>query len=278
MLKHYLIAAIRGFRRNKLPAAVNLLSLSMGLMGFVAAYAVSKDLLSVGGRYPTAERIYVVTQTIVDDALSWEGVPITGASVKRYLEADLPGLEAVARATSTPVEHAVAAAGTKGYRSLVFADPEYLEVFPEPIEGAGILNPLAEPLTAVISEEAALGIFAETRPIGRRFRLDDAVEVTVAGVFAGQPTDQMGTRLDMLVSMDTRLALERSLSGSDSEQAGQGDSWMPVNLVTYVLLPADRSITPLDLERHLGDSQSAMSIPGSSATQRSASASFRSPA
>lgn len=255
MLGHYVQITLRGFRRNKLPTIVNLLGLGLGLMGFVAAYLVSQDFLSVGERYPTAGRVHIITQGIsgtgVGPNLSFEALPITGASVARYVAADLPEIEAIARAPTQPAEHAVAAGTAKAYQRVTFVDPDYLDIFPEPIVGAAGGNALEQPLSAVISPTAARAFFGDFSPVGKPLRLEGAVDVTVTGVFAEQPVDQLGNQLDVLASMDTRLALQRAESGTDAEQAGQPDEWFPRDIITFVLLPEDGSLTLPELERYL---------------------------
>lgn len=255
MLAHLFRTALRGFRRNKLTTGVQIVSLWIGLVGFIAAYAVAMDFRTFGTRYEGAERIRVITQSVTQDTLAISDAPISGGSIARYLEADLPGLDVVARAPTSPAEHAVAAGDRKAYQRVLFADPGYYLLFPDPLAaplpfGAGE-NPLARPRSVLLAPDAAATLFGDSDPVGRSLHLAGAIDVYVAGVFAERPWTQLAEDFDILASYDTRLALQRAASGTDSEQAGEPDQWFPTDLITFVRLPADGTVTAADLDRTL---------------------------
>ena len=254
MLAHYVRTAFRNFRHSKFHTAINVLGLSMGLMCFVGAYGVSKDFLSVGSQYANSDRIYVISESMsfANTDSSWLGMPFAGSSVARYLKLDFPQLEHVARA-ALPRETAVSTGAVKEYEQIVFADPEYLDIFKRPLVAGAAGNPLAHPLSALVTEAAAKRLFGVADPTGKTLRISDAVDVTITGVVKAPPANAFGQTYDLMVSMDTQLAIERALTGTDSEQAGRPDSWYIGNgsLSTYVVLPADGSLTIDQLNKGL---------------------------
>ena len=251
MFKHQIRTALRRFARYKLTTGVQVFSLWLGLLGFVVAYAVAQDFLSVGSRYPGSDRTYALSMSIDTGTMALDNVPLAGGAVARYLREDLPAIEAMGRVTTTMREHAFVTGDRKAYQNVLFADPGYMELFPEPLR-SGSGNPLDSPLSAVLSPEAATAFFADADPVGESLRLDGEVDVNVTGVFAETPFNHFAESYDVLLSFDAMLALERLETGTDSEQPGQPENWYPMNLSTFLRLPADGSLTEADLRAHLG--------------------------
>jgi putative ABC transport system permease protein len=251
MFQHHIRSALRGFARNRLVTAVQISSLWLGLLGFLAAYAVAEDFLSAGARYPGADRSYVLTMTVRADGMAMNNVPLAGAPATRYLREELPQLEAIARVSTSMIEHVVAAGDRRAYQEVLFADPDYFVLFPEPLQAATAGNPLDAPMSAILAPTAAAALFGDADPVGRNFRLAGTIDVNVAGVFAEAPVSHFGENYDLLVSFDTMLALQRAETGTDSEQPGQMENWFPMNLSTFLRLPADGSLSESELREHL---------------------------
>ena len=100
MLRHYLVAAARSFGRGPWVTAVNVLTLALGLVSFVVAFAVADYWSSADRHLADAERTLAVTTRFrARDGAFDSGVrPLSSQSMAQYLEADFPQLAAVARA------------------------------------------------------------------------------------------------------------------------------------------------------------------------------------
>ncbi len=251
MLQHHIRSALRGFARNRLTTGVQVFSLWLGLLGFVIAYAIAQDMLSLGTRYPGADRTFAVSMSIRADMMSLENAPLASAPAAPYLREELPELEAIARVTTSMAEHAVAVGDRKTWQEVLFADPDYFEMFPQQLSRGPAGNPLDQPRSAILSAETATALFGEMDPIGATLRLDGSTDVSVAGVFESAPSSLFGERYGILMSFDVNLALERAERGTDSEQPGQAENWFPMNLSTFVRIPADGSLTESELREHL---------------------------
>ena len=251
MIHHYLSTALRHFMRHKLVSAINVLCLTIGLVCFLAIYAVLMYLRSGDGHYANAERIYMLNQrsntSMTASAAGWNAA--------KYLKVEFPELETVARATFSGVlsnEMPVSAGDRKGFVYVSFADPEFLDVFALPFIAGDAKNALRSPASTVLSEDAAIRFFGSaSQAVGRNLRLQGGQEITVRGVVGPlrQPSristsgDAVtGTvRFDALLSMDV---LE-TLSASDPmlRSVITGGAWSAPLFLTYAVLPADGSLT-----------------------------------
>src|SRR5262245_35112222 len=118
---------------------INVFGLAMGLGCFILAYALVEYLRASERSFPNADRIAVRTMdrpgTPERQAST---LPMTAPPVAKYLRADFPELEAVARATGGPLlgsgrEGYFATVGDRTMKVLpVFADAEFLDVFAFP--------------------------------------------------------------------------------------------------------------------------------------------------
>ena len=97
LIAHYLITALRHFRRHKAVTGVNVVGLALGLACFIVAWGTTTYFAQADRHQANASRLYIV---IMEDAAS-KGeplVPLSSWLLAEHLEADFPQLEAVARA------------------------------------------------------------------------------------------------------------------------------------------------------------------------------------
>src|SRR5262245_47131219 len=212
MLTHYLSIALRHFMRHKLVSAINVVCLTIGLVCFLAIYAVLMYLRNGDAHYPNADRIYMLNQSsnasLTAAAAGWNAA--------RYLKVEFPELETVARATFSGVfsnELPVSTGDRKGFVYVSYADPEFLDVFALPFLAGDSRNALRSPASTVLTEDAATRFFGgASQALGRTLRLPTGEEVTVRGVVGklrapshirtGGDADPGTVRFDALISMD----------------------------------------------------------------------------
>lgn len=252
MLLHYLAFALRSFGRDRLSAAVGVLSLALGMFCLIAAY-LFVDYLRGGERiFENSERIHVIYQGMTlpfgaEIPLS----PMSSAPLAEYLGPDFPELEAVARAEfASPT--VVSSDGRNARLDVMAADPSFLEIFDLPFIARSAQNPLGEPRGAVIAESAAIGLFGSADVLGRSISVGDGLDFTVAGVVAEIPAPSHLARsflwdgFEILVPWDTWRG---------APDARSGPAWLSYygGLFTYVLLPESGSLTVSRLNARLGD-------------------------
>jgi putative ABC transport system permease protein len=253
MLKHYFFTALRNFWQFRLTTAVNVVGLALGLVCFIATYLFLDSLLKSDLHYANARRIYVITQDL------WIGraariipaLPTSAAGTARYLKADFPALETVARALSLgPL--AVAADDHKLTPFIAGVDPEFLQIFALPFIRGNPHQALEAAHSIVVSASMAQRLFGTADVVGRHLTLQNNVDVTVTGVFSAlrQPshlgdTERAMLQFDGLVPMALVKSLEKvTMFGTPADP--DMDLWGADTYFTYAMLPADGSLTPAE--------------------------------
>jgi len=255
LLAHYLITALRHFRRHKVVTGVNVVCLAMGLACFVVAWGTTAYLAQGDRHQSNASRLYVV---VMSDATR-EGAPLPATTPRllaEHLAVDFPQLDAVAHAWGAEIP--VAVDETSRFASAVFADPPLLAMFDLPMLRAATSRTeslLSAPGSAIVSQSFAQKLFGTDKVVGRTLRLGGGSgsekTVTIAGVVGAlrQPsqlsTDMsagvvpFGLRFEILVSSDMGPARDAS------------PRWTSRTGYTYVLLPRDGSLTAAAFDAQL---------------------------
>jgi putative ABC transport system permease protein len=262
MLKHYVASALRGWHQAPWATVVNVLTLALGLVTFVVAYSVAHYLGSADRQFANADRTLVVTtrQRTREGSFDSGVRPRSNEWLARYLKADFPQLPLVARVILPKKNSAEDIATHAGDRSARFrgfvADATFLEIFDLPFVAGDSRAALRAPGSVVLTKAAARALYGGESPLGRAILIDNALEGTVTGVIDAIPEpSHMGAssfaplRFDMLLASDFRERMFRQQFGR--EPAQRPEIWSNTTDTTYVLLPADGSLTRADLRRQL---------------------------
>jgi putative ABC transport system permease protein len=258
MLAHYLSLALRNVLRAPLASAVNVLTLAVGLVGFLTAYAFVTFWNAAERHFPSADRTYVVTTSFAftDGTFARTNLAQTPERAAEALRTDFPALERVARAMPLGGDTAVSSGDRAALFATVAADPEFFAIFDLPFIAGGADVALGAPRSVVLTRAAAAELFGADDPVGRSVLIANSVEATVTGVIADVPQpSHMGPapsaplRFELLVSSDVRDALEAERLGEFL--AFQRDNWLGNSASTYVLLPQDGSLSAGALREQL---------------------------
>ena len=252
MLEHYITQALRSLWRFRVTALVNLLGLSLALVCFIATYLFLDSVLQTGDlAFKNASRTYVLTQELWTTPTNRmiPAFPQAGPPTAKYLRADVPALEAVARATVLgPI--AAATDDRSVYLDAAAVDPDFLKIFDlRPLQG-DLREALSSAHSAIITARAALRLFGTQQVVGRRVLLQNRSDVTIsavidalpAGSHMGEAATQWMLRFEILLPMDMLKEFNSNgafgyLSDPDS------NSWGNDVYFTYVLLPGNGSVT-----------------------------------
>jgi putative ABC transport system permease protein len=250
MLVLYVRAALAHLRLHKATALINISGLTLGISCFVIAFAVADYFGHVNREFANADRIYVLEQRNVapgDDTAALFS-PSASLSLAKYVPIEVPEIEAVARKTGrTTVQIDV------GDRRLslpvMFADPELLRIFDFRFVDGDSLTALAGTHSAVITAPIAEQLFGTREAVGKTFTINRRIDVVVRGVV--EVPDQMSSaRLEILLNFALREAIDPRMA-----TAADRDDWTQRSLSagagTFVLLPADGSLAPGEVERRL---------------------------
>jgi putative ABC transport system permease protein len=259
MFPHYVTVALRNIRGAPFAAAVNLLTLAIGLVCFVTAYAAVTFWGAAEQHFRNADDIHALTVTIKNRENDF-GLDTTAAApdiAAETLKNDFPAITKIARATVID-RKAMVASGERAVRLFgVAVDPEFLEIFDLPFIAGDSRTALASPRSAVITREYATRLFGADDPVGKTILIGNAVDTTVTGVIDAIPEPSQFGRsanaslpFDMLASRDVLDAIRATPANGFSMPGG---GWFNISTAVYLYLPAAGGLSADALAAQLDD-------------------------
>ncbi|HEX5047201.1 MAG TPA: FtsX-like permease family protein [Gammaproteobacteria bacterium] len=249
MLGHYFTVALRNLARYRLHTAVSVVVLALGLTCFLAAYLFVSYLQSYDRHFAHADRSYVIFQGMhgAKVGFDWPSYPFSSDLLAAQLALDLPELEAVARyrpVALSPVD----VDGTPKPRRVAVAEPGLLTIFGFGVV-AGDLRDALVGRNAVVTAGAAQALFGTTDVVGKTIKVgQQGRDVTLVAVIADPPlTSTFSTR--GLRSQGFELLLPWDALDTVSPRPSAG--WYNTPVATFVLAPADRSMSAAKLDERL---------------------------
>lgn len=214
MLKNYIKIAFRNLLKHKGFTFINIFGLAIGVTVFLLIAQFVWFERSYENFIPNAENIYRVTlESYLNNELqiaSAENYPGVGPA----LVEELPEVTGFARLYNLGYKNNVIITYEAAkpepiafkHRKFLYADSSFLPMMGYVMAKGDAKTALAEPFTAVISEEYAKLYFKNEDPIGKNLRLQDDDYnnelVTVTGVFKDLPANTH-LKFDVLFSYKT---------------------------------------------------------------------------
>ena len=273
MFMHYLSIALRNIRLAPFTVFINVCTLALGLVVFVAAYAIVEYWNNSDRHFANADRTFVITsnQTTADGSLTTGAMPVTNELYKRYLQMEFPEFEAIAKALAWSRAEAITAEGHATRISAVAVDPEFLDIFNLPFIAGDSATALSRPDSVVLSEAAAFRLFGSTEVLGKTVTLGgDLIDATVTGVIGPVPQpSHMGDsssailQLELMASLPLYERLEAARDAraaqpgeesADAEDEPEAENWFRGNeYITYAMLESDSRLGTATLNDQLSD-------------------------
>ncbi|HZF28022.1 MAG TPA: FtsX-like permease family protein [Gammaproteobacteria bacterium] len=271
MLKHYVAVALRNVRGAPFTSAVNLLTLSVGLVCFVTAYAFVTFWGSAERHFAKGRDIYVLTLTLKNrenapgvSTVASGSATISVQEIDNFLRApevaaeflrnDYPAISKIARSVLIDGKTPVASGGRAERLFGVAVDPEFLDMFDLPFVAGDARTALASPRSAVITREYATRLFGMDEALGKPLVIGNTVDATVTGVIDAIPepshlgrSANAATPVDLIASRDVFDALRAG--PVPPAQFG----WLLTNSIVYLYLPPSGGLSPDALRKQLGD-------------------------
>ncbi len=199
MRKNYLKIALRNLRRQKTYAFINVFGLAVGLATCLLIGAFIRHEASFDRFHPTADRVYRVYKT---------PQPTSMLGLTQALEDRFPEIEH-ATLVSRPWQQLLAREGESFFlEDVVYADSQFLDVFPFPLLRGNPREVLAGPGQMVLTRSTAHRFFGDEDPIGKTFMVENREEYTVVGVMEDVPSNAH-FRFTALFSLDGRARQQR---------------------------------------------------------------------
>ncbi|MEO1258195.1 MAG: ABC transporter permease [Bacteroidota bacterium] len=251
MLRNYLKIAFRNLSKHKGFTLINVLGLALGMAVFLLIAQYTRFEKSFESFLPNASNIYRLTlEQYVNNELqiaSAENYPGAGPALKK----ELPDVEEYARLYNMGYKNNVIITNDDAqpqpialkHRRFLYADSSFLSMMGYEMTVGDPVTALAEPLSAVISEEYAKLYFGAADPMGKNLHLkdddfnDELVKVT--GVFKDLP-DNTHLKFDVLFSYTTLY--------SRFERAPQryNESWQRKDMYTFLKLREGTDVASLE--------------------------------
>ncbi|GAB5520099.1 MAG: ABC transporter permease [Rhodothermales bacterium] len=206
MLKNYGVLAVRTLRKQKVPAVINVVGLSIALACCVVVYLFLQSYYNLDRAHENGNAIYLVEREVLQD----EQVRISGTvpvPLGPMLEADFAQ---VAQAIRVDRAGAFVRANDHVFEDAVtFVDEGFFDVFTFPLQ-AGRVPTSDERQTVVLSDETARKYFGEADPLGQELLVTltggAQTTATVAGVAAPFPLTA-SLRFSIVLPFSTRTGL-----------------------------------------------------------------------
>jgi putative ABC transport system permease protein len=249
MLRHDFAVALKRLMRERLHSALGIVVLSLGIACFLTAYVFISYVLSFDRNFANVDRTYLVAQGVGRGDQNYRFFFNSAYPLADDLRTQFPDLDAVARAAPRPL--IVTVDGERSERFVSYAEAPFTDIFDFVVLAGSTRGALAEPRSAVLTEDTARSLFGTIDAVGKTFAIGDKepVDLTVRAVVAELPRSSHLARgtmyamgFEMLVSWDVFELLEKNQSYS---------SWGNSPVMTYVLLPASGAVSAAELDRRL---------------------------
>ena len=198
IIGNYTKVVIRGLRRHKTIAAINIAGLAIGMAAALLAILWVRHELSFDRYHEHSNRVFrVIIKTEAEGVVRRSAK--TPAPMAAALMEEFPWVEDVARFFFS--ERLVNVNGARSYHSVCFADPSIFNLFTIPIIRGNRSVPFQTQHEIIISDTMARRYFPDSDPIGKTITLDDKNDFRIGGVFRDIP-DNSHFQFHYLTSID----------------------------------------------------------------------------
>jgi putative ABC transport system permease protein len=185
MFRNYFVVAWRTLIKSKWYSLINTLGLSIGMAVALLIGLWIWDEVSYDHYYANHSRIVQVMTTQTFNGNTGTGMAVSlpvPVELRTKYSSDLPK---VAR-TSWNFEHILAVGDKKITREGMYVEPEFAEIVPIRLQ-SGTAKALADPSSLFLNQSTAIALFGKEDVIGKVVRVDNKVDMKVAGIFKDPP-------------------------------------------------------------------------------------------
>lgn len=226
MLKHYFKSAIKGLLKKKLFTFINIFALAVSLAMCMAVLGHLSYELSFEDFHENGDRIYRVEADYTHEGDLVKSARVMGPMGKALIQ-EIPEVEYAATFRVSEIRSLFTSANRyridDGYEGagfvhgdkLIFADPEYLKVFSFSLRVGDPEEALAQPFSALITEEAAEKYFPEIDPVGQTVTINRELDCHITGILEDIPQNTQ-LHCDFMISYSTLERVDPDSYGWDN--------------------------------------------------------------
>jgi len=241
MLQNYFKTALRSLLKHKGYSAMNIAGLAIGLAVFLLTAQYVRFERSYENFIPDAGQIYRVSlERYLNNERTLataENFPGAGPALKNEFSevADYARLYNLGYKNNVIITNKEARPQPVAFkhRRFLYADSSFLSLMAYPMKSGDARSALAEPLTAVISEEYAQKYFGAEDPLGKTLHMQDddfnSELVKITGVFKNLP-------LNTHLKFDILFSYKTLYGRNERAPARYGQSWQRNDMYTFVKL------------------------------------------
>jgi len=241
MFRNYLNVALRNIVKQKIYSLITVIGLVIGISCCLLILLYIKQEFSYDRFYPNADKIYRIGHELIRPQRTSISAS-TPTPVAPALKQEYPEIEHITRIyfdSQVLFEY-----GEKQIyeENVIYADPEFFQVFPYRLLKGDPLHLLDTPKSMVVTASAAEKYFRDEDPIGKVFQVDKQTNFVVTGVVEDVPVNShyhFDFVLSFLAKNEQNFGLWLNL-------------WTGVTtLYTYAVLPENLNIE--EFERRIED-------------------------
>ncbi|MVM31470.1 FtsX-like permease family protein [Spirosoma sp. HMF4905] len=186
MLRNYVKIAFRNLLLNKAYSAINIVGLTIGMIGCLAIGLFVWDEWKFDKTIPNGENIYrIYTERTKDNTTTKQAV--VAPAYASFLQQHYPEVDTTTRILMAPDRFLMELGSQKNYEDKGwFVEPSFLQVFALPLEKGTVTGILDVPRTIVLSSELSKKYFGRENPVGKTIKIN-TFDYTVKGVLAPLP-------------------------------------------------------------------------------------------
>ncbi|MEP2026842.1 ABC transporter permease, partial [Reichenbachiella sp.] len=241
MIKNYILVAMRGLKKTKVFASINIIGLALGLASCFLIFSFVKKELTFDQFHSKAENIYRVTNRFERPNRTnlWARTP---PALAPAIRANFTGIERTTRLRYT--DDVLYTVNDQSFYqgNGFYADSLFLEMFDFPLVAGNRHTALDEPGNIVLTEKMAKKFFGNQDPLGQLIILENETPLKVTGILEPIPFDSHIT-FDLLISFPTYVVPEGYLADLNS--------WGWAGFWTYVEL--EKNTSPIALQAPIAE-------------------------
>ncbi|QHW01338.1 FtsX-like permease family protein [Spirosoma endbachense] len=207
MIRNYLTIAGRNLVKNRAYSVINILGLAVGMAVAILIGLWVNDEWSANKHHLNYQTLYQLkmNQTIDGYRSTGDALPFP---IGPELKAKYPDFKAVAMCDWGST-HSLIVGNHRFLKSGRYIGPDAITMFSLKVL-KGDQEPLNEPYSIVLTDQAAQTLFGQQEPIGQLVKLDNQTNLKVTAIVAKQPHNA-SLQFDYLLPWDLQLALDKGL-------------------------------------------------------------------
>ncbi len=234
MFGNYIKIAVRNLIKQKSQTFISLFSLVVGMACFILLTLYARYELSYDSFFEHGDRIFRLGQYVPD--WNFGGSNLTASTsgiVAPTLKEEFPEVISAVRTkeVESPLVYEQKSILGKG----LFADRDFLKMFPFPLRAGARDTSLAEPFSVVLTRTLAEKLFGGEDPLGRIVTFEKGRVLKVTGVVE-DPPGNTHLKFDYLISFLTMYSLRDDID----------TAWGILNYTSYVQLRDGASVADFE--------------------------------